>query len=258
MRFIIITPTYKRPELLEKAINSVTAQTYENWHMIIVSDSSDASYESVEKKMINNNKITYVKNEDNRGANFSRNLALDIANEQKEKNDWIILLDDDDTFANDALETFVKINKKHPNEKWLLTNRAYYNGETITKIPKSDKHYSYIYGFLLTKKLKGDATHCISLDEIKKIRFPKYVKQGEEWLLFYELSLHIKKFFYHYHNCTLSDGYSPDGLNFRKRTKIEQFKSLCLLVKESYIRKIIWHPTLLAYICARIILIIFK
>lgn len=256
MKFHIITPTYKRPDLVLEAVKSCLEQISGDWRMIIVNNSpSDFSYEKVEQKIENEKRILYVKNGENRGVNFSRNRALDIIAKDAGKDDWIILLDDDDTLAKDALQTFEKMHKENPNEPWLLTNRAYYDGVPITKIPQSNKHYSYISGFLLTKRLKGDATHCIKADVVNGIRFSKYVSQGEEWLFFYELSLKVKKFFYFNHNSTFSFGYSPDGLNFRKRSRSDRMQDLFSLIKESLARRILWHPTILIYFLARFILL---
>ena len=259
MKFYIITPTYKRIDDLLKAIKSVINQTYIDWQMIIVNDSpSDTTYKNKESEIKKDNRITYLINSENKGVNFSRNRAIDTIEKKATSNDWVIFLDDDDTLEKEALETLVKINKENPDEKWILTNRASYDGVSFTKISKTNKHYHYILDFLLIKKLKGDATHCINAEIIKNIRFPKLVKQGEEWLFYYELALKINMFFYVNHNCTLSNGYSPDGLNFRKRTKKERFLTLLQLTKESYKRKIIWHPTLLIYLLIRFVLILFK
>jgi len=257
MKFTIITPTYKRPDNLLSAIQSVMDQSYTNWHMIIVNDSpSDQSYGKIEEKVKNDPQITYIKNDANRGVNFSRNRALDIAVPSATNDDWIIFLDDDDTLAKDSLKRLSKVHEDHPQEKWIVTNRASYEGVSFTKAPHTDTRYSYIFEYLLTRKIRGDATHCIHAKEIKDIRFSKRVKQAEEWLFYYELALSIKKFFYHDHNSTLSFGYHLEGLNFRKRSRKEKFLTLCSLVRESYERNIIVHPTLLSYFLARTILLI--
>lgn len=259
MKIYIITPTHKRPEELLRSMRSVLDQTYTGWEMIIVNDSPfDTAYEKTEKEIRKDPRIIYLKNEKNEGVNFSRNRALDLLKEMSEVNDWIIFLDDDDTLAKDALETLVEIHKKNPAEKWILTNRASYEGKSFTKIPFTDREYSYVSGFLIARKLKGDATHFIKAEETKDIRFPKYVRQGEEWLFYYQLALKVRKFFYHNHNCTLSFGYSENGLNLRKRNKKERLQALFSLVRESYLLNIIWHPTMLLYLGARGALALFK
>ena len=37
----VIIPTYNRLELLKRSVESVMAQTYENWELIVIDDCSD-------------------------------------------------------------------------------------------------------------------------------------------------------------------------------------------------------------------------
>ncbi|MDD5022519.1 MAG: glycosyltransferase, partial [Endomicrobiaceae bacterium] len=212
-------------------------------------------YKLIENEISNNTKITYLKNDKNYGVNYSRNRALDKISENDKE--WVIFLDDDDILEKDALKNLSEIIDES-KQNWIITNRADYNGSPFTKINKSKSYYSYIFDYLITKKIKGDATHCINTEVLKNIYFPKYVKQGEEWLFYYQLSLRIGKFYYVNCNTTLSDGYNPNGLNFRKRSKREKFSSLISLIKESWERKIIFHPTIIFYFLARFLMLIIK
>ena len=63
----IITPTYNRPDLLKRSIDSVLNQRNQNdfdWEMIIVNDSPLFDYTEVEKYLtdINDTKLKYLKN----------------------------------------------------------------------------------------------------------------------------------------------------------------------------------------------------
>ena len=74
MKFIIITPTYNRPTELTRAVESVLGQTYQNFEMIIVNDSLFIITQNLKNKYKTNQKIIYIKNDENKGVNFSRNL----------------------------------------------------------------------------------------------------------------------------------------------------------------------------------------
>lgn len=255
MKFSIITPTYKRYEMLKKAAESVLHQDYADWEMIIVNDSPDnAHYDSFEET-ISDQRIIYLKNSRNQGVNFSRNRALDSVS--KDSN-WVIFLDDDDYLASDALSNFCNLIVKYPDNKWFATNRTYSNGKLVTSIPKSDAKYSYIIEYLILKRCRGDVTHCISTSLIRDVRFPKKVKQGEEWLFFYQLGLK-QQMFYHYHNSTITDGYNEaSGLNFRKRTSKEELRTLYDLAYEGKTSKIIYRPTFLIYLLMRLLRVFTK
>ncbi len=250
MHFSIITPTYKRVEGLKRAVDSVRNQIYPNWEMIIVNDSpKDESYDSFERN-INDPRIRYLKNDKNEGVNFSRNRALDSISIHSE---WVIFLDDDDYLSPDTLDNFVDLIKSHGDASWFITNRAHKDGTPITKFPKSDKWYSYAMDYLILRRGKGDATHCIETKKINEIRFSKNIKQAEEWLFFYQLGLK-NKFFYHDHNSTITDGYDQNsGLNFRKRGRKNQLIAILVLAYEGTLLRIIYHPTFIIYIFMRFV-----
>lgn len=252
MKFSIITPTYKRSDKLVRAVLSLQNQTYTDWEMIIVNDSPhDTSYRDFSSS-INDARIHYHINTNNMGVNYSRNYALTkISADSK----WVIFLDDDDYFAPDTLQNFYSLILLHGDIKWFVTNRALQNGKPLTQFPKDETLYSYALSYLILKRCKGDATHCIETKLLihNKIHFSHHVKQGEEWFFFYQVGIH-QKMYYSGHNSTISDGYdSSTGLNFRLRTREERFESLTKLVYEGSKIKLIKYPTFLLYIFFRVI-----
>lgn len=250
MKFSIITPTHRRKERLERAVASVIAQTYKDWELIIINDSPhDEDYKEFASS-INDARIHYHVNPKNNGVNFSRNFGLDkISADSK----WVIFLDDDDYLAPDALATISKLILLEGDKKWFMTNRAQKNGTPVTKVPKEDTSYSYAWDYLILKRLRGDATHCIETKLITHThtRFSKHVKQGEEWFFFYQIGLHTK-LFYHDHNSTITDGYDPtNGLNFRKRSFSERLETLTVLAYEGIEKKLFYKPTFMLYLVLR-------
>jgi glycosyltransferase involved in cell wall biosynthesis len=183
MKFSIITPTFKRKEKLDRAVASVIAQTYKDWEMIIINDSPhDESYLDFASS-INDPRIHYHVNPKNSGVNVSRNHGLDKLSADSK---WVIFLDDDDYLAPNTLATFSQLQLLESDTKWFMTNRAYTHGESLTQAPKDDTLYSYTWSYLILKRIKGDATHCIETKLLTHIhaRFSSYVKQGEEWFFF--------------------------------------------------------------------------
>lgn len=255
MKFSIITPTYKRANKLTRAVGSVLNQTHADWEIIIVNDSpDDTSYASFEKD-ISDPRIIYLKNEKNEGVNFSRNRALDSVSSDS---DWIIFLDDDDYLAPDALKTFSELIFNHPSNEWFVTNRAFPDNISITKFPKSNTEYSYAWDYLILKRCKGDATHCIKTALVNNIRFSKLIKQAEEWIFFYQIGLK-SEIFYYSHDSTLTDGYNEStGLNFRRRLKNEQLQTLSLIIREGLNLHLLSHPTFLIYLFMRFVRILVK
>ena len=98
----IVMPSYNTARFIKNSIDSVLAQTYKNWELLIVDDcSTDNTNEIVAQ--FNDSRITYVKNEKNSGAAVSRNRALAQA-----KGKWIAFLDSDDLWAPEKLEKQLK------------------------------------------------------------------------------------------------------------------------------------------------------
>ncbi|MGE5357347.1 MAG: glycosyltransferase family 2 protein [Deltaproteobacteria bacterium] len=99
--FSIIIPTFNRANMISRAIESVIAQTYTNWELIIVNDGSiDNSEEVVKKYQLKDNRIKYYFQE-NKGRSAARNLGIDNSS-----GEYICFLDDDDYYFEDFLYKF--------------------------------------------------------------------------------------------------------------------------------------------------------
>src|SRR4051794_25662018 len=88
----IITPAYNCEEFISEAIDSVLAQTYINWEMIIVNDKSTDNTEKIVNDYIQlDTRIKVINLSENSGAAVARNKALENANGR-----YIAFLDSDD------------------------------------------------------------------------------------------------------------------------------------------------------------------
>lgn len=106
----IITPMYKGASLVGETIQSVLAQTHENWEMIIVDDCSpdDGAGIAEVRKYTHDPRIILVESKQNRGSSGARNQALERA-----KGRYIAFLDSDDLWHPDFLEKQMAFMKKH-------------------------------------------------------------------------------------------------------------------------------------------------
>ena len=60
MKASVIIPTYNRSYVLKDAIESVIAQTYEQWELIIVDDGSTDDTSNLVKPYLQNSRIKYI------------------------------------------------------------------------------------------------------------------------------------------------------------------------------------------------------
>ena len=104
----IIMPSYNTGKYIANSIESVQAQTYTNWELILVDDCSTDDTDEVVESYLSDQRIIYIKNEKNSGAAFSRNRAL-----REAKGKWVAFLDSDDLWIPEKLEKQIKFMKEN-------------------------------------------------------------------------------------------------------------------------------------------------
>lgn len=101
--FSVIITTYNRAAMLERAIRSVLAQTFQDYELIVVDDASNESMLNV-IKTFNDDRILYVSHDKNRGPAAARNNGIKLA-----RAPLLTILDDDDEFLPPLLERMDEI-----------------------------------------------------------------------------------------------------------------------------------------------------
>ena len=99
----VYLPTKNRVELLKKAVESVLAQTYPYFKLLIVDDgSTDGTQEYL--KSISDPRVSYIRNEVSERACNARNRAIKALNTE-----LVTGLDDDDVFLPERLEQLLAV-----------------------------------------------------------------------------------------------------------------------------------------------------
>jgi glycosyltransferase involved in cell wall biosynthesis len=91
--FTVIVPTYERPELLAETVQSVLAQTVEDFECLVVDDASPHPATAPDDP-----RVRVVRLSKNRGEPGARNAGLAAA-----RGRYVTFVDDDDLFAPDRL-----------------------------------------------------------------------------------------------------------------------------------------------------------
>lgn len=104
----VIIPTYGRPTLLKRAIESVLNQTYKNIQVIVVDDNDPGTEgrietESLLAEFVASNKILYLKHEKNKNGASARNTGLSVVS-----GEYVTFLDDDDEMLRYRIEKCVE------------------------------------------------------------------------------------------------------------------------------------------------------
>lgn len=91
LKISVIICAYNRAGFLPKALNSVLAQSFKDWEIIIIDDASADNTAEIVRPYLSNQNIKYYKNEKNLGISKSRNMGVSLA-----KGEYIAMLDSDD------------------------------------------------------------------------------------------------------------------------------------------------------------------
>jgi glycosyltransferase involved in cell wall biosynthesis len=100
--FTIITPSFNRAHVIDRAIKSILNQTYPDWELIIVDDGSTDNTKEILTPILADKRIKYIY-QDNAGVCAARNNGASVA-----KGDYLIFLDSDDTVEVYWLSDFYK------------------------------------------------------------------------------------------------------------------------------------------------------
>ena len=96
----IVTPSYNCAAFIGETIDSILAQTYQNWELIITDDcSTDNSREIIEKYSSQDSRIKLLKLNENSGAGVARNNSI-----KSSQGRFIAFCDSDDRWYPQKLE----------------------------------------------------------------------------------------------------------------------------------------------------------
>ncbi len=122
----VLMGIYNCQDTLEKAIESILAQSYPHWELILCDDgSSDSSYQIAEAyKKKYPNRIVLLKNETNQGLNVTLNRCF-----QASKGELLARQDADDVSLPQRFEKQVEYLVDHPECSFVSCNMYVFNGE---------------------------------------------------------------------------------------------------------------------------------
>ena len=127
--FSIVIPSYNRPDLLARLLESISYQTTRDFEVFVVDDASldKESYERIVEKFSHYIPVHYLRNDKNRGAQYSRNRGI-----AESTGKLIAFVDDDDEWLPEKLERQAAIFKAGSERLGLVYSWADAVGENGT------------------------------------------------------------------------------------------------------------------------------
>lgn len=164
----VIMPSFNTGEYIAASVESVLAQTYSNWELLIVDDcSTDNTTEVIGRYQ--DPRIILLKNKTNSGAALSRNYAL-----REAKGRWIAFLDSDDIWEPKKLEKQLRFMQENGYAFTFTDYRICLNGvwmpyiNTGPDVVNKRKMYNYCYFSTITVMYDRSVIGLIQIADMRK------------------------------------------------------------------------------------------
>ncbi|MTI89425.1 MAG: glycosyltransferase family 2 protein [Balneolaceae bacterium] len=138
----VIIPSFNRPKMLKRAIESVLNQSYTNLEVIVVDDCSETDTEILVGKF---KRVRLLRNKTNKGPCYSRNRGI-----EESKGEFINFLDDDDIIYKNKIEQQVRRFERSTDSKLGMVTCHALDGRSGKEIVKHNKVKGDIYRKLLS------------------------------------------------------------------------------------------------------------
>lgn len=195
--FSVIMPAYNAEKYIEAAIQSVQAQTYNNWELIIVNDGSLDKTQEIIEKFANSDKRIKVINQYNKGLGAARNAAMNFSS-----GEWICFLDADDLWRKNKLSTQYQFITQHQDIDVVFSNGYTISANNPIKLfyhfRVADGSYSAaeMYKLLYSGNYIPILSACVKSDINKKVNGQdEKTKGSEDWDFWIRLALAGAKFY---------------------------------------------------------------
>ncbi|MDO5564038.1 MAG: glycosyltransferase [Eubacteriales bacterium] len=195
----IVVPIYNREKFLDKCINSLINQTYNNIEILLIDDGSkDNSFFVCKKYASIDNRIVLIKKE-NGGVQSARNKGIESASGK-----YLTFVDADDYVSKNFISNFITKYEEENSDVVLCGYKkvSFFENEyniidernitTNLKIPNDDSERWALY---FEKFACYCWSHCFKLDIIKKynIKFDKDVIIFDDTAFSMDYMKHVKK-----------------------------------------------------------------
>lgn len=214
----VIIPSYNRPALLVRAIESIIDQNYPNVEIIVVDDASD---EDIRSALVGYPQVRLITNSENRGPCYSRNKGL-----KKSSGYYVNFLDDDDIFLPGKLQKQVECFEQSEDDKLGMVTCHLEDERSGKSKIIYNRVEGDIYKILLNKyAVSGTETMLFKAEGIKQIGgFDENLASSQE----YDLLIRFTEFFtVDYVNEILTKKFrSIDQINYNFNKKISGAKYL--------------------------------
>lgn len=179
--FSVIIPTYNRPKLAERAIESVLQQECKDFEILLIDDGSLEDYTKLIQKYQSENKFTYHK-QNNAYLPAARNKGIELA-----RGKWICFLDDDDYYLPNHLEEFKILLDINDNKCAMYRTFTFFEDEDNVRVEQPLTCLSGNSGEYILKSIMTVNNVCLPRQILLQEKFDQELRIAEDYNLWLRL-----------------------------------------------------------------------
>jgi glycosyltransferase involved in cell wall biosynthesis len=180
----VIIPTYNSARYIKETLDSVFAQTYPHYEIIIVNDGSTDSVELESILLPYRSRVTYI-TQRNQGPSAARNVGLRAA-----YGDFVAFLDADDLWTSNYIDVQLNYLRNHPDCDLVYCNALFfgdspYSGKKYMDEFPSDGEASS--AAIISRRCHVFTSIMARRDSISKVAFDENLRSSEDfdcWIRF--------------------------------------------------------------------------
>lgn len=187
LKLSVIIPLYNKRAYVQRTLESVLAQTYTDYEVIVVDDGSTDDSREVAERLIGGRADWHILHQQNAGVAAARNAGVAAS-----KGECLAFLDADDWWAPTYLERMMDLVATYPEAGLYACNYWYVKtGKTHVALDIPTGYFNYPKTYLEQKSM---SVTSISVVMSRKVfdemgGFPVGIKLGEDFLLWSKVAL---------------------------------------------------------------------
>ena len=200
----IVIPTFNRAAYLRRALDSIVAQTFIDWEIVLIDDGSTDETPSIadEYAQLLHERFIYIR-QDNHGSSHARNSGIEASSGK-----FIAFLDSDDEYLAHKLQRQMELFTKCPELGMVYGDYAYVDLDGVRHESAFDTKCAQaravkaeliepglyrcngsLFDSLLREYFIATIVGMVRRDVLADcIRFPEHVRYAEEWLFYLDVA----------------------------------------------------------------------
>lgn len=171
----VVIPVYNRTQPLKRALASVLAQTHAKLEVIVVDDGSTEDLKRVVDEL-NDERITFIRNEKNTNANVCRNIGI-----QKASGKFIAMMDSDDEWMPEHIALRLQFMAQTGADGCFGSHFVDNGSERIPAVSRHRNEKESMADYLLSDGIAQTSTHFYKAECAKQLRWDEELNRHQDY-----------------------------------------------------------------------------